>query len=240
MRLPSALPALLLLALFRAVVAHPVPDIPVRTTFDADGTCTIRVEMDPRCFEADWEMEAYLLHIQMNKLMIEADKEALKAKSRQFIGNGIEFFFEQPELKITPDFTWAFTTLGGGPLVNIDDPVVLTGTWTTRVPEGTQGYSIRATKAVKFAVNFENTLRGHVDERVAVLFPGEKSFVFDLSGKNRVLPAAAPETSSSTTPLPAPSDTPLPSPSRMPSWLKASAALAVALTILWLFRRLRA
>lgn len=231
MRLSALSPALLLFSLATLLQAHPIPDIPVRTSFDADGSCTIRVEVDPRCFEADWESETYLLHIQMTKLMSAADTDALKARSNAFIQRGLEFFLE-PQGQIKPDFTWAFTTLGGGPLVNIDDPVMVTGTWTTKVPPDALGYSIRATKTVKFAVNFENTLRGHAVERVAVLFPGEKSFVLDLTGKSAAA-ADAPPALTESTPLPTGT------PPRRPSWILASVLLAAALTALWLARRRR-
>ncbi len=232
MRRTTVLATLCFLSFSPSLLAHPIPDIPVRSTFEADGMCMIRVEVDPRCFEADWEMETYLLHIQMTKLMSAADCDALKAKARAFVDAGIEFFFE-PQGAVKPEFTWEFTTLGGGPLVKIDDPVMVTGTWRTKLPEGATGYSIRATQATQFAVVFENTLRGKTVERTAVLFPGEKSFTLQMDGKNATAASAPPESAAT-------GDSPAKAAPQGTSWLMASALLVAALAVLWLARRSRA
>jgi hypothetical protein len=231
MRFP-AFSALTFTIFATTLAAHPIPDIPVRGSFDADGSCAIRVEVDPRCFEEDWEMETYLLHIQMTKLMSEADCKALKAKARAFVETGVEFFFD-PQGPFKPEFAWEFTTLGGGPLVNIDDPVMVTGTWRTKMAEDAvpKGYSIRATPAIKFAVVFENTLSGKPVERTATLFPGERSFTLDLSGSNATAAAAPPEITEATLEDPK---------SGAVSWIWGSALLAAAVAALWLARRSRA
>ena len=41
------------LALAAIAFAHPIPDIPVRAFFQADGSALFQVEIDTRCFEAD-------------------------------------------------------------------------------------------------------------------------------------------------------------------------------------------
>lgn len=227
---PSPFPLFFLLSLCTALPAHPIPDIPVRGSFDEGGACTIRVEVDPRCFEADAEAEGYLLHIQMMKLMTPAEHEALKEKVRAFVRSGLEFFFE-PQGRVEPEFSWEFTTLGGGPLVKADDPVMVTGTWRTTMPQGMQGYRIRAAEAVKFAVVFENTLRGRPVERTAVLFPGESSFTLDMSGKNAAASSAPP----ALTVAPAAD-----APQARPRWPATLLLLAVAVGVLWLARLVRA
>src|SRR6187399_1070830 len=103
MRLPSASLVLFLFSFSLTLVAHPIPEIPVRGTFDADGTCTIRVEVDPRCFEENWDTVIYLLNIQMTKLMSAAECEALKATAKAYVDAGVEFFFE-PQGQVKPDF----------------------------------------------------------------------------------------------------------------------------------------
>jgi hypothetical protein len=230
MRLSSASLVLFFFSFSLRLMAHPIPEIPVRGTFDSDGTCTIRVEVDPRCFEADWESVIYLLHIQMTKLMSAADCEELKAQARALVDADVEFFFE-PTGAVKPEFTWEFTTLGGGPLVKIDDPVMVTGTWRTTLPEDATGYSVRATPANKYAVVFENTLHGKPVERTAVLFPGEKSFTLQMDGKNASAASAPPAITDEETATPKAGGT---------SWMIATTLLVAALAVLWLARRSRA
>ena len=235
---PAACLAIFFLVLMGRVTAHPLPDVPVRTTFGEDGLCTIRVEVDPRCFEADPENEGYLLKIQMEKLLIDADREALKARALNFVGQGIEFFFE-PQGQIKPEFKWEFTTLGGAPLVNIDDPVMITGTWSTAIPQGLEGYYLRATKAMKFSVIFANILRGQPVERTAVLFPGEKSFVLEMDGRTSSASTAPPEITEQTltaeNQAAAPAAAPLATASSQ--YWRTAGILAVALFCLWLAKR---
>ncbi len=239
----AAFPFLLLsIILAGNLSAHPLPDVPVRTTFSADGICTIKAEVDPRCFEKDPEIEGYLLKIQLEKLLIDADRDALKARARTFMGQGIEFFFE-PQGQFQPTFEWEFTTLGGGPLVNIDDPVMITGTWKGPTPADLQGYCLRATKAMKFSVIFSNTLHGQPVERTAVLFPGEKSFVLDMDGRNASASAAPPEVTEETIAgqggaagTAQQDSSASPSPVMARYW-KSAGILAIALACLWFAKR---
>jgi len=231
MRFPVIPQIIAVLAASPILPAHPIPDIPVRGEFGDDGKAAIRVEVDPRCFETDWELENYLLKIQMDKLMSPAECVALKMKAQEFVARGIEFFFE-PQGAFAPDFQWEFTTLGGGPLVNIDDPVIVTGTWRGAIPAGLRSYAVRATEAIQFAVVFSNTLRGKAVERTAVLFPGEKSFSLQMDGSNATQASAPPPTTDASV-QDGPSDPPaLPT----ATWWKGAALLAAALAALWLAR----
>jgi hypothetical protein len=74
------------------------------------------------------------------------------------------------------------------PLTKLDDPVMITGEWRTRLPQGLEGYRIKALPGGALSVLFINHLGGQALERVAVLFPGETSFLLDLTQ----LTAAAP------------------------------------------------
>ena len=55
-----ALGAWLLLALAPAAVAHPIPDVPLRSFFEADGSAVIKIELETRCFSQDPVGEPYL------------------------------------------------------------------------------------------------------------------------------------------------------------------------------------
>jgi hypothetical protein len=238
MRLPH-FPALLFLSLATMAGAHPTPEVPVRASLEEDGSFTLQVEIDPRCFEPDPEQETYLTKVQLEKLMSPQEQDAMKAQSAEFAARAVEYFFE-PSGPFKPEFTWSFTTLGGGPLEKFDDTVVATGSWRSKLPEGTQGYSIRAKDPRDFNVVFENTLRGKRVERTAVLFPGEKSFTLDMSGKNASsasAPAAITEETLQTNPQEAPQASKTQSGS---SWFRIIAVVVAAGAALWLARLGRA
>jgi hypothetical protein len=75
---------------------------------------------------------------------------------------------------------------------------VLVGSWKTTLPKGLSGYRIESLKladpaAIPMNVNFLNFLGGRQVERYAVLFPGETSFVLDLTGLATAESAASPD-----------------------------------------------
>lgn len=175
------------LSLCSLVVAHPIPDVPVRSTFPGDGTCSIQVEVDPRCFDLDPEIAPYLLHSAL-KAMPEAERAALLTQAGAFVKDTTVDFHFEPSGAFTPEFKFEFTTLNGQPLTKDEDPVVMTGNWSGTVPEGAQGYRIVAKPEGKLSVLFMNNLRGKEVSRMMVLFPKEKSFVLDLIGNSHEVP----------------------------------------------------
>ncbi|OAI55885.1 hypothetical protein AYO49_05115 [Verrucomicrobiaceae bacterium SCGC AG-212-N21] len=230
MRLLTTVSAVLFFSISPILVAHPLPDIPVRGSFEEDGRCAIRIEIDPRCFLADPEEEAFLMKVVLEKLYSPADQEELKKKAADLIARGVEFQFE-PTGVFKPEFTWEFTGVGNTQAKNFDDTMVLTGTWQSKVPDGVQGYSIRALDPNNLAVYFINTLHGKPVERVAVLFPHEKSFVLDLSGKNASASTAPPEITADSSPSVASQPKPK---SKSGLWWRGAALLVATGVILWL------
>lgn len=177
MRIFSAAASFLALPLFLS--AHAVPDIPVRTWFTQDGSCTVTVEVDPRCFAADPNAEPSLLNAVLPG-MSEPARAEMKQKAADLARRYVEFMFE-PTGKVQPEFSFEFTGHAQAPLSVEEDIVVLTGTWQTRVPEGATTWRIRATKETPLAVVFRNYLEGLESPKFSVLFPGETSFPFTLN-----------------------------------------------------------
>lgn len=167
-------------ALVSGVSGHPTPDIPVRAFFEEDGSARIQVEVDLRLFSENPEEELYLQSWTLEETS-EDEKKELIAQAALYIQKAVEFRFE-PKGSFKPEFKFTFTTLGGRAFKKIDDPLVLTGEWKTAVPEGVQGYRIKALPEGEFSVMFINTLKGEKVERFQALFPGEDSFVLDLTG----------------------------------------------------------
>lgn len=159
--------------------AHPEPDIPIKSQFAKDGSALVTLEIDPRCFTADPNTESYLMKIQL-EAMTEAEKKELIKQVSDAVQQWIEFHFE-PSGKANAQFSYEFTGIAGAELKLADDPVVVTGKWKTTVPPKSAGWKIHATKKVGFSVIFRNYLEGVEQPRFSVLFPGETSFVFDLT-----------------------------------------------------------
>ncbi len=198
MKLPSPiLLSLLLLASTVRLSAHPVPDVPVRSHFNADGHSEIRVEVDPRSFEVNPEEHDYLTKTATDAISSE-ELTALGVKANAFVAARLKFHFE-PLGEVKPEFTWSFQKLGDkGALENPDDSSVLVGSWKTTLPKGLSGYRVESLKltdpaAIPMNVNFLNFLDGRQVERYAVLFPGETSFLLDLTALAAPMPAASPD-----------------------------------------------
>lgn len=178
------LPLLSSLAALPAM-AHPVPDVLVRSYFSSSGESEIRVEVDPRSFEAHPEEHDYLEKTAAEKVD-SATLGTMGATADRFLAGRVKFLLE-PLGEVKPEFVWSFAKLGDGPLENPDDPAVLVGSWKTTLPKGLSGYRIESLQltdpaAIPMNVVFLNHLDGKQIERYAVLFPGEKSFLLDLTG----------------------------------------------------------
>lgn len=179
MKIPAfCLPLLLLQAFVSPSLAHPLPDVPVRADFAQDGSWTLQVEVDPRCFEEDPNIALSVTNADL-ALFTPERKEQLKTAARDYLRRVVEIVLD-PAAAVSPEFVFEFTTHENVPLKAPEDIVVLTGTWKTQVPEGTTGYSIKALPAGELSVLYHNTALGKKLDRFQILFPGETSYVLDL------------------------------------------------------------
>lgn len=167
-----------LLALVSPSAAHPLPDVPVRADFAQDGAWTLQVEVDPRCFEPDPNTALSVTNADLAIYTAER-KEQFKASAKDYMKRVVGIVLD-PAAPIDPEFVFEFTTHENVPLGKPEDVVVLTGTWKTKVPEGTMGYSIKALPAGTLSVLYHNTALGKKLDRFQILFPGESSYVLDL------------------------------------------------------------
>jgi hypothetical protein len=188
--------ALFLLPFLAASVVegHPVPDILVRSHFASSGEAEIRVEVDPRSFETHPEEHDYVPKSAI-ETVDESALEKMGLTATTFLAGRVKFILE-PIGEVKPEFTWSFARLGDEPLENPDDPTVLVGSWKTTLPKGLSGFRIESITltdpaAIPMNVVFLNHLDGKQIERYAVLFPGEKSFLLDLTGLATPLPGAS-------------------------------------------------
>ncbi len=170
-----------LLGLFSAVLgAHSIPDIPVRGAFQTGGEAEITIEINPR----NWaESPKMALSLEQKEFLTYTDarREELLKQTRAFVATYLEFTLE-PIGRIQPDFTYDFVAETGKPLMKMDDAVVARGRWKTKIPAGVTGWKVRSLPGHKVATVFTNSVDGKEHPRFMVLFPGEASFTFDLTG----------------------------------------------------------
>ena len=198
MRCPCPLHTVVLLMLALAPAAawaHPIPDVPVRASFEAGGVMTLQVEVDPRCFEEDPNAALSILKKDLGYWKKEL-LDSVKAKAQPFVEATLAFHLP-PLGQIKPVFQWEYTAHDNVPLNHPDDIVVLTGTWTTPVPAGATGYQLKALTAGELNVVVLNRVLGQELKRIQVLFPDEESKVLDITSS---LSAAASEPASAPVP----------------------------------------
>ena len=108
-----------------ALPAHSIPEIPVRAEFTTGGKMTLSVEINPRNWEPS-PAEAPSLEFKPFMLWPQAKKDALIARTKQFIAESLEFTFT-PLGNIQPDFAFDFVAETGKPLMAMNDAVVARG-----------------------------------------------------------------------------------------------------------------
>lgn len=170
--------AILLTLSIGVCLAHPLPDVPVDTEFDGKGGCTVRVEIDPRCFESDPNTALSVTNADLAYLDA-GKREALKAKAAAYIAKVVRWNFDGAGA-FAPTFDFTFTTHANVALANPEDVVVLTGTWKGKVPDSATGYALEASPEGQLSVVIHHVANGKPVERFQVLFPGENSYVLDL------------------------------------------------------------
>jgi hypothetical protein len=111
----------------------------------------------------------------------DAQREELLKKTRAWVATYLEFTLE-PIGRVQPDFTYDFIAETGKPLMKMDDAVVARGRWKTKIPAGVTGWKVRSLPGHKVATVFTNSVDGKEHPRFMVMFPGETSFTFDLTG----------------------------------------------------------
>ena len=170
----------LLLALAPTMAfAHAVPDVPVRGDFKADRSTTIQIEVDPRCFAEDPTNAPYLKKDELDR-MSKKEREKLLANAKAFVSKTIRLHFE-PKDSVKPSFSYSFVERPDAtPDSSKGVPVFIIGQWKTKLSADVTSYQLEALKPGNLSVNFENKIAGK-NQKLNVLFPGEKSYKLDLS-----------------------------------------------------------
>lgn len=169
------------LSLFSVLLsAHSIPDVPIRGSFQTGGEAEISIEINPRNWTESPKMAPSLEQKEF-LTYTSAQREELLKQTRAWVATYLEFTLE-PVGRIQPDFTWDFVAETGKPLMKMDDAVVARGKWKTKIPAGVTGWKVRSLPGHKVATVFTNSVDGKEHPRFMVMFPGETSFTFDLTG----------------------------------------------------------
>jgi len=158
---------------------HPIPDIPVIGSFERNGSASITIEVDPRCFAEDPEEVPFLQKEAFDKLS-KKEKEELTDKARSLIQKTLRIKFGKGEW-ILPEFRYEFLTKEHETIVLDGKVILIRGNFETKLNEESTSYQIKSMDSAEYDLVFTNAVNGKPLKRVNVLWPGEESFVLNLS-----------------------------------------------------------
>ena len=161
------------------LLAHPIPDIPVIGSFERNGSASITIEVDPRCFAEDPEEVPFLQKEAFDKLGSQEKKE-LADKARSLMQKALRVRFGSEEW-FFPEFRFEFLTKEHETIVLDGDIVVIRGTYERTLSRDVKSYQIKAMDTAPYDLVFTNVVDGKPLRRVNVLWPDEESFVLDLA-----------------------------------------------------------
>ena len=161
------------------LLAHPIPDIPVIGSFERNGSASITIEVDPRCFAEDPEEVPFLQKEAFDKLGAQEKKE-LADKARTLMQKALRVRFGSEEW-FFPEFRFDFLTKEHETIVLDGKVIVIRGIFERNLNAETASYQIKAMDAAPYDLVFTNVVDGKPLRRVNVLWPDEESFVLDLA-----------------------------------------------------------
>ena len=159
--------------------AHPIPDIPVIGSFERNGSASITIEVDPRCFAGDPEEVPFLQKDAFDNLGSQ-EKKTLKDNARNLMQKALRVRFGSEEW-FFPEFRFEFLTKEHETIVLDGDIVVIRGTYERTLSRDLKSYQIKAMDTAPYDLVFTNVVDGKPLRRVNVLWPDEESFVLDLA-----------------------------------------------------------
>jgi hypothetical protein len=164
------------------VLANPEPEIPLHVRFNKDGTCTLTVEVDPRCFTADPMHERYLMKVDLTHQTAQ-ELDQVKAEAANAVKAWI-LVLGEPGIPLKPEFQYQFTGQKQALLQKPDDPVVVTGTWHFPLPAALSAVRVESAKDARYSVVVSFSYDGIQQPKLATLFPGEQSFAIRVPAKD--------------------------------------------------------
>ncbi len=167
-----------ILCLF-SVKAHPIPDLPVMGDFNKDGKSSLTLSIDTRCFTDDPEEIPFLSESEFDAYSDE-EKENLLIKARLFVKNSLLVKFNDGEWFL-PEFKYDFEKRQVDEQSEDSTLVFIRGFHPVDDEFSIENYQIKAREEASYDLVFINSIDGKTQKRINVLWPGEESFILDLS-----------------------------------------------------------
>ena len=164
---------------FGFLQGHPIPDIPVLGSFDSNGSMTISVEIDPRCFSEDPEKEPFLQREAFDGLDA-SERKALVKNAGSLVAKALRVRFNRG-VWFLPEFRYEFVGKSHEKFELEGMVFFLRGTYKHSPDATVNSYQIKAQETAEYDLVFMNVLNGKAQKRVNVLWPGEESFTLDLT-----------------------------------------------------------
>jgi hypothetical protein len=158
---------------------HPIPDLPVYGSFEANGSSSVALSIDTRCFGEDPEGIPFLSLEEFETFTAE-HKQSLLGQAGKFVKNSLRVRINQGEWFL-PDFSFEFEQMDAEELSEEETLVFIRGFSELPQEPVILNYQIQALEQAQYDLVFTNSINGVPQRRVNVLWPGEESFVLDLS-----------------------------------------------------------
>lgn len=158
---------------------HPIPDLPVYGNFEANGSSSVTLSIDTRCFGEDPEGIPFLSLEEFETFTAE-HKQSLLEQAGKFVKNSLSVRINQGEWFL-PDFSFEFEQMDADELSEEETLVFIRGFSELPQEPVILNYQIQALEQAQYDLVFTNSINGVPQRRVNVLWPGEESFVLDLS-----------------------------------------------------------
>ncbi|MDB6074944.1 MAG: hypothetical protein JWO89_2584 [Verrucomicrobiaceae bacterium] len=173
---------LLLLMSGDRAMAHAIPSLTVEAIFNADRSYVLRVNVDPRLFLSTKPTELPPVEASWYRDQTPEQLRATEKKSNEYLASALSLIFSDRAIPL-PAIT--YQPMDGAtnlPLSADSKEVHLLAEMKGQVPAGALNSSIAVGKDANTSVILINSQEGKQERRPQVLFPGETSRPFELSG----------------------------------------------------------
>lgn len=172
----------LLLALGGTARAHQVPTMQIEAEFKLDQSYSLRINLDPRVFLSEQPSSLPPVPAAWYRDQTPAQIAETEKAAREYLRKNVELQFGVEKVPL-PDFT--FVAMDGAknePITAETEEVHLLASAQSAVTVNGRNFSINLGRDAKVSLILLNTMEGQSERKPRVIFPGESSEPFPLTG----------------------------------------------------------